>query len=355
MMALEHEELHVRRGSRTGLYVVIAVHSTRLGPALGGARLWHYDTPGDGVSDALRLSSAMTLKAAAAGLDLGGGKCVICADGVLTGSRRRDLMLDLGDAVDELEGRYITAEDVGTSSPDMAIVAERTSHVVGLPPELGGRGDPSPLTARGVEAAIRACLRRRFGDPGLKGRSVCIIGLGHVGLHLAERLAASGAELVVSDIDPSRRRDARRLGAAWVEPDHAEDVACDVLAPCALGGTVHEGNVGALRCEILCGSANNVLSDDSLAERLRERGILYAPDFIANAGGLISVYGELHGLPDERVDELLDGIGESVTTVLSEAERTGTSPLRAAHAVAAMRLETRRSRDEKGLAHALGG
>jgi leucine dehydrogenase len=355
MMALEHEELHVRRGSRTGLYIVIAVHSTRLGPALGGARLWHYDTPGDGVADALRLSSAMTLKASAAGLDLGGGKCVICADGEVTGPRRRDLMLDLGDAVGELEGRYITAEDVGTSSPDMAVVAEETSHVVGLPPELGGRGDPSPLTARGVEAAIRACLQQRFGDPGLAGRSICVIGLGHVGLHLAERVAAAGAELIVSDIDPSRRRDARRLGATWVEPEHADEVICDVLAPCALGEAIHDGNVDALRCAIVCGSANNVLAEDALADRLRERGILYAPDFIANAGGLISVYGELHGLPDDRVDELLDGIGGSMSTVLTEAEQTRTSPLRAAHAVAARRLEGHRSRDEEGLAHAVGG
>jgi leucine dehydrogenase len=345
MMALEHEELHVRRGERTGLYVIIAVHSTRLGPALGGARLWHYTTPGDGVADALRLASAMTLKAAAAGLDLGGGKCVICAEGEIAGGRRRELMLDLGDAVGELEGRYITAEDVGTSSADMALVAERTEHVVGLPAELGGRGDPGPLTARGVEAAIRACLAHRYGDPDPARRRVCVVGLGHVGLDLSERLAAAGAELTVTDIDPDRRQDARRLGARWVHADRAAEVQCDVLAPCALGGAIHDGNVEALRCGIVCGSANNVLADDTLAERLHSREIVYAPDFIANAGGLINVYGELHGLDQHRVDELVDGIGPVVEAVLAEAARRGDTPLGTARTLARERLGHAGGRD----------
>ena len=339
VMALEHEELHVRRGERTGLYVIVAIHSTRLGPALGGARLWSYANPGDGVADALRLAEAMTYKAASAGLDLGGGKCVICAEGNLSEERRRELMLDLGDAVESLEGRYITAEDVGTGSGDMAIVAERTRHVVGLPPDLGGRGDPSPLTARGVEAAIRACVRHRFGDGELDGRSVCVIGLGHVGLSLAERLAAAGAELIVSDVDPAKRRAARGLGARWVDPAHASEADCDVLAPCALGGAVNEQNIDSLRCEIVCGSANNVLADEGLAAELDRRGILYAPDFIANAGGLINVYGELRGLDQNRVDELVDGIGTAIETVLAEAERSAVSPQQAARTVARRRLE----------------
>jgi leucine dehydrogenase len=338
-MALEHEELHVRRGERTGLYVIVAIHSTRLGPALGGARLWSYANPGEGVADALRLAEAMTYKAAAAGLDLGGGKCVLCADGDLSGARRRDLMLDLGDAVESLEGRYITAEDVGTGAADMAVIAERTQFVVGLPPELGGRGDPSPLTARGVLEAIRASVRHRFGDARLSGRRVCLVGLGHVGARLAELLAVEGAELIVSDIDPGRRDLARRVGATWVEPGIAGEVECDVLVPCALGGAINEGNLAALRCEIVCGSANNVLADEALGERLASRGVLYAPDFIANAGGLISVYGELHGLEQRRVDELVEGIGPVVGTVLAEAARRDATPLAAARALARERLD----------------
>jgi leucine dehydrogenase len=221
----------------------------------------------------------------------------------------------------------------------MAVVAERTRHVVGLPPELGGRGDPSPLTARGVEAAIRASLRHRFGDDDVAGRRVCVVGLGHVGLSLAERLAAGGAELLVSDIDAGKLDAARRLGARWIDPERAALAECDVLAPCALGGAISAANVDSLRCGIVCGSANNVLSDEAVGVRLAERGILYAPDFIANAGGLINVYGELRGLDQDRADELVDGIGAAVEAVLAEADAAGSAPQQAARDVARRRLE----------------
>src|SRR5829696_4086753 len=181
---LDHEELLVKRGSRTDQYVIVAVHSTVLGPALGGARLWHYRTPGDAIADALRLSEAMTMKAAAARLDLGGGKAVLCADEEFSAERRRGLLLDLGDVVESLDGRYITAEDVGTGTEDMVVIHEQTSHVVGLPPSLGGSGDPSPITARGVEAAIRACCERRYGTADLSDRTICVVGIGHVGARL---------------------------------------------------------------------------------------------------------------------------------------------------------------------------
>jgi leucine dehydrogenase len=328
---LDHEELVVRRGRRTGLYVVVAVHSTALGPALGGARLWRYRAPGDAIADALRLSEAMTLKAAAARLDLGGGKAVLCSDGELADRRRRELMLDLGDVVESLGGRYITAE--------------RTSHVVGLPVALGGSGDPSPVTARGVEAAIRACCERRFGSVDLSGRRVCVVGLGHVGTRLAERLLAAGAEVIASDIDSGKRRLAARLGAAWIDAGSAMTTDCDVLAPCALGGAIHRDNLGSLRCEIVCGSANNVLAEERLAEELASRGIVYAPDFIANAGGLINVYAEIHGLDGARTARLVDGIGETIAVILAEAVERSTTPLEAARELAAERLgATRRHR-----------
>jgi leucine dehydrogenase len=248
-------------------------------------------------------------------------------------------MLDLGDLVESLDGRYVTAEDVGTGTDDMAIVAERTSHVVGKPLQDGGSGDPSPITARGVEAAIRACCEHRYGSATLSGRAVAVIGLGHVGLPLAERLGAAGADLLVSDIDPAKQADAKRLGARWLDSDRAIRAACDVLAPCALGGAINPDNVGDLHCEIVCGSANNVLAGDALASELAERGVLYAPDFIANAGGLINVYGELRDLDRERLDELVDGIGRAIGGILETAEQRSITPLEAAREVARERLE----------------
>lgn len=337
-----HEELHVARGRRSGLQVVIAVHSTTLGPALGGARLWRYAVPGDAVADALRLSQAMTMKAAAAGLPLGGGKCVLCAEAELDRTGRRRLMHDLGDAVEALDGRYITAEDVGIGPGDMVQVSERTDHVVGLPPELGGYGDPSPVTARGVETAIRASLEHRFGSPVVKGRRVCVIGLGHVGLSLARRLAADGAELVVTDIDEGKRADAAELGAEWVKPADAIAVECAVLAPCALGGAIDDGAVNRLNCAIVCGAANNVLSEERIAAELAERGVLYAPDFIVNAGGLINVYAEFARLEPQGVGELVNGIGNALAGVFERADRKWTTPLAAARELAHARLQDAR-------------
>jgi leucine dehydrogenase len=341
MSLLEHEELLVRRGERSDLYVVIAIHSTVLGPALGGARLWRYGALGDAIADALRLSEAMTYKAAAAGLDLGGGKAVLCAppDRDLSEEDRRALLLDLGDAVESVEGRYVTAEDVGTGPEDMAVIAERTSHVVGLPPQEGGSGDPSPVTARGVERAIRACCEHRYGTADLDGRTVAVVGLGHVGEALARRLHAAGAELIACDIDPSKRGTAESVGARWVEPEEAPRTECEVLAPCALGEAINPETIESIRCEIVCGSANNVLSADSLARQLHERGIIYAPDFIANAGGLINVYGELHDLERDRLDELVEGIGDALKRIFELADQRSITPLEGARALALRRLE----------------
>jgi leucine dehydrogenase len=338
-VALEHEQLAVRRGERSGLYCVVAIHSTALGPALGGLRIWHYADPADAMRDAMRLAGGMTLKAAAAGLDLGGGKGVICApDGQLTGELRRAALLDFGDLVDSLEGRYITAEDVGTTPADLLAVAERTAHLTGLPPERGGTGDPSPFTAIGVEAAMRACVRDRLRRVDLAGTSVCVVGLGHVGAALAELLAEAGCELAVSDIDPGKRDLARRLDARWVEPVAAIADVCDVLAPCALGGAIDARNVGRVRASIVCGSANNQLADETLADRLAERGVLYAPDFIANAGGLIHVYREVKGYSEERAVELARGIEATTAQVLAAAAHSGVTPLAAAQELADERL-----------------
>jgi leucine dehydrogenase len=338
--AADYEELRVVSGSRSGATIAIAVHSTVLGPALGGARMWHYESPGDGIEDALRLARAMTFKAAAAGLPLGGGKGVICAPGAERpeGELRRAMLLDFGDAVASLGGKYVTAEDVGTGAADMAVIAERTSHVVGLPGERGGSGDPSPVTARGVLAAMRACLAHRFGDSSLSGVRVCVVGAGHVGGRLARLLVGGGAEVTMTDVDPSRRALAEELGARWIEPADAILAEYDVLAPCALGGVIDAEAVDRLRCAIVCGAANNVLADESLAADLTRRGIVYAPDFIANAGGLISVYAELHRLDRTGVATLVDGIGETIGLILDAAARHGTTPLTEAQSLALQRL-----------------
>jgi leucine dehydrogenase len=334
----EHEELVVRRGQRSGLAMAVAVHSTVLGPALGGVRLWRYATPEDGVRDALRLARGMTHKAAAAGLDLGGGKGVICD---AAGADRRDVMRDFGDLVDSLEGRYVTAEDVGVGAEDVAAIAERTPHAVGLPEAAGGAGDPSPFTARGVLAAMRACTDARFGTEDLAGLEVVVVGAGHCGERLARLLAREGAELAIADVDPHKRALADELGAVWIRPEDAMLARCDVLAPCALGGAIDAQNVDRLGCEVVCGSANNVLADDSLAAALDGAGVLYAPDFVANAGGLISVYRELRGLEREEVDRLVEGIGNAMTRVIAAADAEGTTTLDAAYAVARARLADR--------------
>lgn len=341
MSADGFERVAVERGERSGRLVAVAVHSTALGPALGGARMWHYPSDAEAVADAERLGRAMTLKAAAAGLDLGGGKGVISAPPgpSPSGELRRALLLDFGDLVESLGGDYVTAEDVGTGSTDMSVIAERTEHVVGLDASRGGSGDPSPVTALGVLAAMRACASERFDTRELAGLRVCVIGLGHVGWELAQLLAEAGAELVVSDINPGRREDADRIGARWIKPERAILTGCDVLAPCALGGTIGPGEADRLRTAAVCGAANNVLSDDDDAARLHGRGILYAPDFIANAGGLISVYGEFRGLPHERALELAAGIEGCTAAIFATARREGTTPLAAARRIALERLD----------------
>jgi leucine dehydrogenase len=341
LVSLDHDALVVRKGERSGVYTVIAVHSTTLGPALGGCRMTSYATPVDAVRDALRLSRGMTYKSAAAGLPLGGGKSVIAME---PGVDREAMLLDLADNVDSLGGLYITAEDVGTKPSDMELIHTRTDHVVGLPPEKGGVGDPSPFTAAGVEAAMRACVGKRFGSEGFDGRSVAVVGVGAVGADLARSLSEQGAELIIADINEAKRTLAEELpGARWSDPETAMLAEVDVLAPCALGGFINEETIPALRCQIICGAANNQLSREELAEDLAGRGIVYAPDFIANAGGIIHAAEEHAGEHDpDRVAKRVQGIHDVVAEILEESESTGRTPLSAGYAIAARRLETGR-------------
>lgn len=307
--------------------------------------MWAYDDSRAALRDVLRLSRTMTYKAAVADLPLGGGKGVIMLPlhGQIRSERRHEALLDFAETVQALRGHYITAEDVGTSSRDMAVIAERTSYVVGLARGRGGSGDPSPLTALGVESAIRACCERVFSSGSLRGRTVCVLGLGHVGSRLAKRCHRAGARLIVSDVDPSRRRLAEQLGARWVAPERAVEADAEILAPCALGGLLDEDTVPRLRCSVIAGAANNQLADDGIADMLAAKGILWAPDFVVNAGGLINIAEELRGYHPANARRRVRGIADTLRTIFDDAESMSTTPLTAAMELARRRLAAARA------------
>jgi len=338
---LTHERVLITTGPRSGLTIIVAVHSTKLGQALGGARLWQYEHWTDALADALRLSAAMTLKNSAAGLARGGGKSVIQVPigTVLTDAQKRDAMLDLGDAVESLDGAYMTAEDVGTSAELMAIVAERTAHVCGLPPEQGGVGEPADATAAGVHASILATLDALFGSRDVAGRHIVISGLGQVGGRLARLLAADGARLSVADVDPGKKALADELGATWVEVGQAHRIEADLFVPCGLGGVLTPEVIAELGARGVVGAANNQLARHDGAEALAARGILWAPDFVVNAGGVI--YLSMASEPDAdpaAIDARVEAIGDTIAAIFRAAEHNGTTTLEAAEGLSAARL-----------------
>src|SRR3954452_1367673 len=327
----DYEDVRVIQGPRSGLTMAVAVHRLVEGRSLGGCRMWSYATDADAVADVERLARSMTFKAAAAGLRLGGGKGVIAlpVGASPEPARRRDALRDFAELVESFDGRYVTAQDVGVSLDDMTYVARFTDHVAGHPIEDGGAGDPAPYTAHGVEIAIRASL----GGRQLDDKRIVVIGLGHVGGELARRLARAGARLRVTDVNPQRRELADELGAEWV--DDALFLPADVVAPCALGGVLNEDTVPLLNAPVVAGAANNQLAHDGIAELMHGRGVLWAPDFVANAGGLIAVSDELYGFDPARVERRIATIGETLAEVYA---RTSTSALSAAKELAARRL-----------------
>jgi len=305
--------------------------------------MWTYDDSRAAVRDALRLSRAMTFKSAVAGLPLGGGKGVImlpAGHAPPAGDERRDVLLDFGETVAALGGAYLTAEDVGTSDRDMAVIAEVTDHVTGLAVETGSSGDPSPWTALGVRCAMEVACERAFGTASLAGRSVAVVGLGRVGGKLARLLAEAGAELAVADVDEGKRALADELGARWSEPREAMTLDVDVLAPCALGGGLDDDTVPELRCRVIAGAANNQLAADAIAVRLADRGIVWAPDFVANAGGIINISVELEpgGYDVARAEARVRGVTETTREVFEHADATGATTLAAAIEIARRRL-----------------
>jgi len=282
----------------------------------------------------------MTYKAAVADLPLGGGKGVIMTDPDvhLSSERRHAALLDFADTVETVNGRYITAEDVGTSSRDMGVIAEQTSYVAGLARSHGGSGDPSPFTALGVEYAIRACCERVFSSDSLNGRHISVIGLGHVGSRVAKRCARAGARLLLADVDESKRRLAAQLGARWTTPERALEAEADVLAPCALGGLLTEETVTRLRVPVIAGAANNQLAGDRIADLLAARGVLWAPDFVVNAGGLINIAEELGQYDAATARRRVRGIADTLRRIFDDAESIGATPLTAAMELARRRL-----------------
>jgi glutamate dehydrogenase/leucine dehydrogenase len=341
MPGLDHEEITVRTGRRSGLPVILAVHSTALGQAVGGCRMWHYPDWHDGLEDALRLSAGMTRKCAVAGLANGGGKTVVALPESITldGARRADVLHDVGDLIESLGGRYATGPDVGTTPEDMAVIGERTRHVFCKPSRLGGSGDSSPHTAAGVLAALRAVCARVHGSPELGQRRLAILGLGSVGAHLARQLAAAGADLVVSDIDPVKQALARELGATWAESADALTSEADVLIPAALGGVLTREIVPRLRCPAIVGPANNQLAEPAVAGLLHQRGIIWAPDYVVSAGGVIHALAtELHHQPPGEADACVQAIGDTVGLLLDTAERDHTDPAQAALELASRHL-----------------
>lgn len=332
----DHEQVVFCRDAASGLRAIIAIHDTRLGPALGGCRMWDYGSPAEAVTDALRLSRGMTYKNALAGLDLGGGKAVILGDS------RRDkspaLMAAFGRHVEALGGRYITAEDVGISTDDIEQAARVTAHARGT--TATGLGDPSPYTALGVYHGIKAALLHRFGSDELAGRRVVIQGLGHVGWDLAGRLAREGAHLVVADIRPDSVAAAvDRFAAQAADPEEACRIEADVFAPCALGAGLNETTIPALGAPIVAGAANNQLATEEDGRRLVERGILYAPDYAINAGGVISIALARPGGSDDAVVERVTAIGRTLAAIFARAEREKRPTGEIADAMARDRLD----------------
>jgi glutamate dehydrogenase/leucine dehydrogenase len=332
----EHEDIVIARRATSGLRAIIAIHSTLLGPSLGGARFYPYGDETRALHDVLRLSRAMTAKAALAGLARGGGKAVIIGDPAVVKSPA--LLRDFAAAVGGLQGRYITAEDVGTTQEDMDLIRETTPFVAGTSTSRGGSGDPSPATALGVVVAMEAAAARRWGT-GLEGRTVLVLGAGKVGGRIVRLLVERHVVVIASDLDRTRVEDAVRAGAVRiVDPSDALGTAADILCPCGLGGILTEEVVPQLAVEIIVGGANNQLASSGVAEMLAAADVLYIPDFLANAGGIINIADEVNGYDRERASQAVGRIRQTTTSVLERAEECGITPAAAADQVVAERL-----------------
>jgi len=335
----EHEEVLYCHNKDVGLKAIIAIHNTALGPALGGTRMWNYKTDEEALVDVLRLSRGMTYKAAAAGLNLGGGKAVIIGDHKT--QKTEGLFRAFGQYINSLNGRYITAEDVGTSEKDMEYVFMETPWVTGISSALGGSGDPSPFTAQGTLIGIKAATKVKLKTDNLKGLRVAVQGLGHVGYHLAHYLNKEGAQVVVADIDQEKVKQlVSELGVKAASPEEILFQDVDVIAPCAMGAVINDQSIEKLKCKIVAGAANNQLAEPKHGQYLKDRGILYAPDYVINAGGLINVWVELEGYKKDRSEEMLFKIYDNLMSVFQIAEEENITTYAAAERMAQRRIDS---------------
>ncbi len=332
-----HEQVVFGRDLHSGLKTIIAVHSTRLGPALGGCRMWAYATSGDALTDALRLSRGMSYKNALAQLPLGGGKAVIIGDA--RQDKSPELLQAFGRQVDYLGGRYITAEDVGVSADDMELIAAQTPHVRGT--TASGLGDPSPYTALGVFIGVQAACAHQFGSRDLTGKTVCVQGLGHVGMSVARQLHEAGAKLIVADIHrPSVEAAISEFSASALEPEAAHAAKVDIFAPCALGAGLNDKTIPEIEAKVIAGAANNQLESDRHGAMLAARGILYAPDYAINAGGVISIALATPGGGDGLVKQHIEEIFDTLTQIFKRAKADNAPTNAVADQIARERLST---------------
>jgi leucine dehydrogenase len=341
LSAMEHEQVVFCHDKATGLKAIIGIHNTVLGPALGGTRIWNYATEAEAINDVLRLSRGMTFKNAISGLNLGGGKAVIIGDAKTIKSEA--LLRRFGKFVNSLSGKYITAEDVGVSTRDMEYVAMETKHVSGMPESMGGGGDPSPFTAYGVYLGMKAAAKKAYGSDSLAGKTIAVQGVGHVGDYLVERLKKENANIVISDFYEDRLNEvAKKYGVKAVGLDEIYDVKMDIYAPCALGATVNADTLSRLSCKVIAGCANNQLKDEKIdGEALTRKGIVYAPDFLINAGGVINVYQEVVGNYNrDRAFAHVEKIYDFTLDIFNKADADGITTQEAAVRMAKERIES---------------
>jgi leucine dehydrogenase len=346
LVPMEHEQVMYFYDKDTGLKGIIAVHNTVLGPSLGGCRIWDYETEGEALWDVLRLSRGMTFKSSISGINLGGGKSVIIGNNKI---KRDDAFWKrFGKFVDSLGGKYITAEDVGTSTEIMSLIMQETKHVTGKPVSAGGTGDPSPFTAHGVFLGLKASVKEATGSDSLQGKKVAVQGVGHVGHALVEHLTHAGAKVYVSDLNQKNVEAVKKFNVTYVEPNEIYDLDVDIYAPCALGATVNSETIPRLKCSIIAGAANNQLLDENLhGHMLLDRGILYAPDFLINAAGVINCYREVHQLSEETTRELIEKIYNRTLDIFKKAKQEKIPTQEAAIRLAVERIEKQKALNKK--------
>ena len=324
MQERQFEYIHFHYDHATGLKSIIAIHNTKRGPALGGCRFYPYATEEDGIADVMNLAQSMTYKAALAGLPLGGGKSIIFGDPKTEKTEKK--LEAFAKFVQNLGGRYITSVDSGTTPHDLDIFLRHTKHVTGFTPEFGGAGDPSPVTALGVFEGIKACAKHAVGSDNLTGKSIAIQGVGNVGESLAVMLKEAGATLVLADRDEAKAKTlASKLGAKLVSTTQILEEKCDIFAPCAMGGVINDSNLSKLHCKVIAGAANNPLSSVEVGEKLHQMGIMYAPDFAINAGGLIHVAQELEGYDRAKAEKKTRDIYFTIEKILARAKKENTA------------------------------